>query len=315
MDSKGNLVSISPKAVVVVGPTASGKSDLGIKIARKYNGEIISADSRQVYRGMDIGTGKVSKKEQKMVRHHLLDVASPKKQFNASDFKKQGEKAIKEITAKGKIPIIVGGTGFYIDILLGRMAAPEVPPNKRLRAELEKQSAEQLFKRLEKLDPRRAKVIDRHNKRRLVRAIEIFMATGKSSLDTNYKIPDSKYNILWLGVRPKDLEKRIEKRLDARLKQGMVREVEKLHKQSVSWKRLNDFGLEYRWVSKYLQGLISKEEMRENLLKDIIKYSKRQMTWFKINQEIHWVKNKKATDKLVATFLKNRAPSPSLPKQ
>lgn len=353
-----------PKIVVIVGPTASGKSDLGIKIAQKIGGEIISADSRQVYRGMDIGTGKVPRDRIKKlripdsglknrglnsqfvirnsdyysegIRHHLLDVASPKKQFTADDFKKLGEKAIKEIVAKGKIPVIVGGTGFYVDILLDRMAVAPVPPNKKLRAELEKQSAEQLFKRLSALDPQRSKTIDRYNKRRLVRALEIVMTTKKSSFTTNYLLPATNYQLLWLGLKPKNLEKRIEKRLDQRLKpsfakatagkRGMIKEIEELHKQGVSWKRLDSFGLEYRWVSKWLinklripnyglktksvnsKFVIRNSEFKKSdeyqiLLNEIIKYSKRQMTWFKRNKDIHWINNKKEALSLASAFL------------
>ena len=281
--AKSNL----PKIIAIVGPTASGKSDFGIKIAKKIGGEIISADSRQVYRGMDIGTGKVTKKEQKMAKHHLLNVADPKKQFNVSDFKKLGEKAIKQILAKNKVPIIVGGTGFYIDILLDRMAMAEVPPNLKLRAKLEKISTEKLYERLLKLDLKRAETIDRHNKPRLVRALEIIEALGKVPV---VNIHDKKYDILWLGINPgkERLAKNIKDRLDNRLKLGMVKEVEKLHKQGVSYKRLYDFGLEYRWISEYLQNKISYKEMRNGLLKDIIRYSKRQMTWFKRNKEINW---------------------------
>lgn len=294
------------KIVVVVGPTSSGKSGLGIKIARKFNGEVISADSRQVYLKMDIGTGKITKKEQKIVRHHLLDVASPKKQFTADDFKKLGEKAINDIINRAKIPIIVGGTGFYIDILLGRMSVAEVPPNQKLRAKLEKHSAEQLFKRLKKLDPQRAKTIESKNKRRLIRALEIVITTGKPVPKSNTK-QNTKYSILWLGLRPQNLETRIKKRLDARLKQGMVKEVKNLLKSGVGKKRLYDFGLEYRWLARYLNKEIDYKGMKEGLLRDIIKYSKRQMIWFKRNKDIKWLAQASAPARasvLVKRFLR-----------
>jgi len=293
--------STNKRLVVIVGPTASGKSALAIKIAQKYNGEIISADSRQVYRRMDIGTGKVTKKEQKLAKHHLIDIVTPKKQFTADDFKKMGEKAISDILNKGKTPIIVGGTGFYIDILLGRMAAAPVPPNKKLRAKLEKQSAEQLFRRLTELDPRRAGTVDRHNKIRLVRALEIIITTGKPV--PRKAMLRSKYKVLWLGLNPENIQKRIGKRLNARLKQGMVKEVKQLIKSGVNHKRLQALGLEYRWASLYLQNKISYQEMRNSLLKDIFQYSKRQMTWFKRNKEIHWIKNPREAKKLVKTFI------------
>lgn len=308
------------KILVIVGQTASGKSNLAVKVAKKINGEIISADSRQVYRGMNLGTGKVPKDKIKKhktvrqyyssgIRHYLIDVASPKKQFTADDFKKSGQKAIEEIMAKNKIPVIVGGTGFYIDILIGRISVAEVPPDKKLRARFDKLTVEHLFKMLQKLDPERARIIDSKNKRRLIRALEIVLTTGKP---VPKPVSSIKYQVLWIGLKPKNLEKRIELRLDARLKRGMIEEVEGLREQGVSWKRLDDFGLEYRWTSRWLKNnpqpaigdsQFKKSEEYLNLLRDIIKYSKRQTTWFKRNKEIHWVKNLKEAEKLTQSFL------------
>ena len=291
-----------PRIIVILGPTASGKSDLGIKLAKKFKGEIISADSRQVYRGMDIGTGKVTRKEQRLAKHHLLDVVSPKKIFTVSDFKKLGEKSIKNILNKNKIPFIVGGTGFYIDALVKDSSLPEVPPNKKLRTKLEKISAKKLFAELNKLDPKRAKTIDKYNKRRIIRALEIIRATGKP-------VPTIKesplYEVLYLGINPSKeiLENKIALRLKSRIKQGMIREVKDLLKSGVTKKRLYDFGLEYRWIGDYLNNKITRQEMEAGLLRDIIKYSKRQMTWFKRNKEIHWVKNQKEAEKLVKNFI------------
>ncbi len=294
-----------PKIVVILGPTASGKSSLGIKLAQKFHGEIISADSRQVYKEMDIGTGKISKKEQRTVRHYLLDIVNPKKEFNVSDFKNLGQKAVTDITSREKMPMIVGGTGFYIDALVKDIALPEVPPNKSLRAELAKQSAEQLFKRLEKLDPERAKNIDPKNKRRLIRALEIIKATGKPVLKL---VSSVKYRVLWLGLNPKDSEKKIKTRLEKRLEQGMILEVKNLLRSGVSRKRLYDLGLEYRWVSEYLAGKINYPEMKDGLYRAIIKYSKRQMTWFKRNKEIHWINSsadgQREAEKLISDFVR-----------
>ena len=289
-----------PKIVIIVGPTASGKSDLAIRLAEKFNGEIISADSRQVYRGLDIGTGKVSKKEQQLVPHHLLDVANPKKIFTVSQFQKLAKWAIKDILKRGKLPIVVGGTGQYIDAVVYDMALPEVPPNYKLRAKLEKQTTEQLFTQLQKLDPERAQNIDRHNPRRLVRALEIVMTTGKPVGTIDRQLP---YNILWLGLNPKDLEKRITGRLLARFKQGMVAEVKKLRAGGISWQRLHDLGLEYRWIGEYLQKNISKEEMISGLGQAIRQYSKRQMTWFKRNKQIVWNQKGSVIVKAVQVFL------------
>ncbi|MBX4211816.1 MAG: tRNA (adenosine(37)-N6)-dimethylallyltransferase MiaA, partial [Candidatus Yanofskybacteria bacterium] len=291
------------RIIAIVGPTASGKSDLGIFLAQKLQGEIISADSRQVYKGMDIGTGKVSKLEQKLVPHHLLDVADPKRDFSASRFKTLAQKAIKEISNKNKIPILVGGTGFYIDTLMGKFSLPAVKPNKKLREHLEKFSTDHLFKVLCNLDPERAASIDRHNKHRLVRALEIVLITGKPVPKLNPTIP---YEILWLGVDPKNLEKRIKLRLDKRLEHGMIEEVIKLHRQGVSFKRLEKFGLEYYWMARYLQDKVTLEAMKSGLLQDIFQYSKRQMTWFKKNHDIHWVHTKSESLRLAQKFVEER---------
>ena len=294
------MIKIKPKVIVIVGPTASGKSDLAIKLAQKLNGEIISADSRQVYRGMDIGTGKVSKKEQRLVPHYLLDVTNPKNIFTVAQFKKLGQRAIKDISKRKKLPIIIGGTGQYIDTLIYDMALPEVPPNYKLRAKLEKQSPKQLFARLQKLDPERARNIDRHNPRRLIRALEIIIATGQPVGLISKKSP---YEILWFGLHPKDLNKIIAKRLAARFHQGLIAEIKKLHANGVSWQRLYDLGLEYRWIGQYLQSKITKEEMRLGLEQAIRQYAKRQMTWFKRNRKIRWIKNRAEAMRLGRVFL------------
>jgi len=292
----------NPKIIVIVGPTASGKSAFAVKIAKKFHGEIISADSRQVYKGMDIGTGKVTKKEMAKIPHYLLDVANPKKQFTVAQYKRLAERAIKKIIANKKIPIICGGTGFYIQTITDNIAIPEVKPDTKLRAELEKKSTKELFNQLKKLDPRRTKNIDGNNRRRLIRALEIIIKSGK-------KVPllksEPKYETLFIGVRrkTKELKELIKIRLLRRLKQGMVKEVINLKKSGLSWKRLEDFGLEYRYVAYYLQNKLSYNEMVAKLQKETEHYAKRQMTWFSKNKKIHWVKNQKQSEKLVKEFL------------
>ncbi len=286
-----------PTVLVIVGPTASGKSDLAIRLARKFDGEIISADSRQVYRGMDIGTGKVTKAEQKLVRHWMLDVASPTRQYDVTAWRRGAQAVIADITRRGKLPIICGGTGFWIDALVYDLHLPAVKPNAALRARLEKQSPAQLFARLKKLDPVRAASIDRHNPRRLIRALEIIVKTGRPVPLQKNGSPFEPF-ILGIDISKEKLAQRIEKRLDARLKAGMATEVKRLRRQGVSWKRLESFGLEYRWLARYLRGSTSGKglnlkSMRDGLLRDIIKYSKRQMTWFKRNPDINWVILKK----------------------
>jgi tRNA dimethylallyltransferase len=271
------------KTVVIVGPTASGKSDLAVQLAKKFNGEIISADSRQVYKGLDIGTGKITRKEMGGIPHHLLDVADPRKQFSVSQFKSLTKEEIKYIRKRNRLPIIVGGTGFYIDAVTGAAAFPDVPPNKKLREKLMKKSNAELFKMLEKKDPKRAKTIDHNNKVRLIRALEIIEALGKVP---KVKTKPNK-NFIFIGLKPDDVEKRIEKRLKKRLS-GMIKEGQKLKAKGLTYKRMDELGLEYRYIAMHLQGKISKEEMLEKLNTAIRQYAKRQMTWFKKNRKIKW---------------------------
>ncbi len=274
------------KVLVILGPTASGKSDLAIRLAQKFNGEIISADSRQVYRGLNIGTGKITKKEMRGVPHYMLDVVNPKKYFSVSDYKKLAEEYISYIVYNKKLPIIVGGTGFYIDTLIGKINLPEVPPNKWLRRKLNKLSKEKLFTMLLKKDPRRAKEIDSRNKVRIIRALEIVETLGQVPKVIKSK---AEYEYIFIGIRPnkRDLEKRIYKRILKRL-DGMIREAKRLHKQGLSFKRMEALGLEYRYLARLLQKKITKQEFVEQLYSAIKDYSKRQMTWFKRNKKIKW---------------------------
>ena len=295
-----------PKVIAIVGPTASGKSSLGVYLAQKLNGEIISADSRQVYKGLDIGTGKVTKKEMAGVPHHLLSVASPKKQFTVNDFVKKAEAAIKTTKIASLLPIVVGGTGLYIDMLLGRMAYPNVPPNKKLREQLEQRTTKQLFAQLQKLDPRRAANIEPDHKRRLIRAIEIAKAVGRSPSKSQItNLTNNKYDILWIGLKPEDkkLKQNIRMRLFARIRTGMIAEAKKLHAAGLSYKRMEALGLEYRYLSLFLQNNITKQEFEAQLECAIWQYAKRQMRWFKRNKDIHWVRNKSEALRLAKIFL------------
>ncbi len=291
------------KVITIVGPTASGKTSLSLYLAQKLEGEVVSADSRQVYKGLNIGTGKVTKKEMAGVPHHLLNIASPKKEFNADDFVKHGSRAVEKILAKKHTPLIVGGTGYYTDALLGRIVLPNVPPNLTLRAQLEKKTPAQLFTLLTKLDPRRANTIEPHHKRRLIRAIEIAKALGKNPIPR----AEEKYDALWIGIAPAKevLHKNIHKRLLARMKIGMIAEAKRLHTQGLSYKRMYALGLEYRSLAAYLQGNVTKEEMLAELERAIQKYAKRQMQWFKRNTNIHWVTNKTEALRLAKEFLKS----------
>jgi tRNA dimethylallyltransferase len=295
---------MKPKLVVILGPTASGKSSLAIKLARKFRGEIISADSRQVYKDMDIGTGKVTKSEQEMVPHHLLDVASPKRQFTVSQFKSLAQKAIKDTSERGHLPILVGGTAFYIYSLIDDLELPSVKPDKKLRKELEKRSAAELFVMLKKMDPARARSIDKNNPRRLIRAIEIIKTTGDPIPPRIKKSPAFDSLILGMRTEQKKLYNAIDSRLDARLKQGLVAEVKKLLKHGVSHKKLQSFGLEYKYASLYLQGKLDYEHMVKELKNAIRHFSKRQTTWFKKDDRIHWITTLAEAQKLTRKFTK-----------
>lgn len=275
-----------PKILTIVGPTASGKSDLAVKIAEKYNGEIISADSRQVYKGLNIGTGKITKKEMRGVPHHLLDVADPKKRFTVSDFKDLADKAIEEIASRGKLPILCGGTGFYIDAVVNNVLLPDVKPDNVLRKKLFKKSNDALFKMLQKMDSERAKSIDKRNKIRVIRAIEISKALGKVPPIT----ADPKFKTIFIGIKmdKEMLQERISKRLISRLKKGMINEAKKLHAGGLSYKRMEELGLEYRFLAQLLQNKISKIELITKLNTEIWHYARRQIQWFKRNKKIKW---------------------------
>jgi len=302
-----------PKLLVILGPTASGKSDLAIKLAQKFKGEIISADSRQVYRGMDIGTGKVlrnrpspkNKYYSEGIRHHLLDVASPLIYFSLSQYQRLALKAIKEIWKRKKLPILCGGTGLYLSCLIEGWQLPNVPPNQKLRQKLEKLSTEKLFEKLKKIDPQAANQIDKKNKRRLIRALEI--ASQNGFVPPLLKKPPD-WDILILGIKKEkqELKNLIKKRLEKRLKEGMVEEVKNLKAKGVPSQRLDDFGLEYRWLNRYLEGKISYPEMVQFLYRDIYHYAKRQMTWFRNKiKNIHWIENEKEAQALVLKWLKS----------
>ncbi len=271
------------KIVAIVGPTAVGKSDFAVEYALKHNGEIISADSRQVYKGLDIGTGKITKEEMKGVPHHLLDVADPNDSFNVGKFKELAEKAIADISSRGKLPIICGGTGFYINSVVNNITYPDVPHNEKLREKLGNKTALELFDKLKKLDADYALSLnnsEQNNPQRLIRSIEIATALGKVPKVVEN---ESHYEITWIKLElPLDeLKHRIHTRLLKRLESGMIEEIKNLHKGGLSWERMEELGLEYRYVARFLQGSITKGKMIEQLQNEIWHYAKRQILWFK----------------------------------
>jgi len=292
------------KIVVIVGPTASGKTSLSIELAKKFNGEVVSADSRQVYRGLDIGTGKVTEEEMQGIPHHLLDVAEPQDTYTVADYVRDGRAAIASIHSRGKLPVIVGGTFLYIDALIGKISMPEVPPNEALRAKLELLTKERLFEMLEDQDQERALTIDKDNKRRLIRALEIVGAIGVvPSTESN-----EQYDVLTLGIEisREKLVDNIHERLITRLNDGMIEEVQNLYESGLSYTRLEELGIEYQYIALFLQEKITKENMLTQIETKSRQYAKRQMTWLKRDEGIVWVDKNKTEDieKRVEEFLR-----------
>lgn len=303
------------KILVILGQTATGKSDLAILLAKKYNGAIISADSRQVYKGMDLGSGKVIKDSASKefssegISHYLIDVADPKKDiFSLSDFLKQSSKALREIQKQNKLPIICGGTGLYISAFIENWQLPKTKPDWQLRKNLESCSLGELFSRLKKLDPERASKIDPKNKRRLIRSLENIIQSGTPMAPITKKESLGDFLLIGLKRENKTLKKLIRLRLNRRLRLDMCREIENLKQAGVTSERLESFGLEYRYLNRYLEKKLTYQEMKEQLTTAIYHFAKRQNTWFKRIPNVHWFQSKndnKKAFKLVEDFLKS----------
>ena len=271
-----------------MGTNASGKSELGIRLARRFGGEIISADSRQVYRGLDLGSGKITPEQARIVPHHLIDVADVADYYSLAQYQQAAHRAIDAITQAGNMPLLVGGTGLYVSALVEGYELVDVPPNEPLRAELETLSLNQLVERLEKADPEAASHIDKKNSRRIIRAIEIASA-GHTHSAGRKRSP--RYDCLQLGLSwPREiLEQRIEKRLQDRLAGGIIEEVAGLRRRGVSDVRLEKLGLEYRYITRHLRGELDLDELRLQLGIAIRQLAKDQLTWFKRDHRIIWL--------------------------
>ncbi|MBI1922179.1 MAG: tRNA (adenosine(37)-N6)-dimethylallyltransferase MiaA [Geobacter sp.] len=275
--------------LVVLGPTASGKTRLGVALARHLNGEIISADSRQVYRGMDIGTGK-DLAEYGDVPFHLIDIVEPGYEFNVFEFQRLFVESFTDITSRGKLPVLVGGTGLYLESVLKGYRLVQVPDNPTLRNELAGKSLEELQEHLRELNPRQHNTSDLLERDRLVRAIEI------ASFEQDHEPePLPEINPLIFGIRWErgELRRRITQRLKERLEQGLIEEVSKLHRNGVPHERLEFYGLEYRFLSQFLRGALNRNDMFQKLNSAIHDFAKRQETWFRRMERngtvIHWL--------------------------
>ena len=280
-----------PNLIVVLGPTASGKSALGIAMAQRFHGEIVSADSRQVYRGLDIGSAKVTPEERALVPHALLDVVDPQETYTVSQYQQAAIAAIDDILARNFLPLLVGGSPQYIQAVVDNFDIPRIPPQPALRAELEARPLPDLLTQLEQLDPKSAATIDRNNPRRVIRALEVCIVSGKPFSEQQGR-SHPLYRSLLLGIQwPREtLYRRIDERVDERIQQGMVQEVRDLLEQGVTHERMEALGLEYRFVSRWLRGeFVSEAEMVQRLKYAIHDFTRRQLTWFRRDTRIVWI--------------------------
>jgi tRNA dimethylallyltransferase len=299
-----NFETGSKKLLSLCGPTAAGKSALAVELAQKNDGEIISADSRQVYRGLDIATGKITPAETKGVPHHLLDVADPAEDFSVVDFKELADEAVANIHNRHKLPILCGGSGFYIQAVVDDIIFPAVEPNEKLREELSKRSTASLFTELKEKDQKRAVDIDENNPRRIIRALEIVEALGK--------VPELKkterFNTLQIGLDlpNKELKHRIIKRTKQRFENGMIEEADNLYKKGLSLERMRELGLEYEHLADFIEAKISKQELFKMIVQSDWQYARRQRTWFRKDERIHWfhpLKDRENIKKMVKEFI------------
>ena len=287
---------MKPKVVVIVGPTASGKTAVSIELAKKINGEIISADSMQIYKYMDIGTAKPTLDEMQGIKHYMLDVVMPDETFNVAKYKSMAESAIEEILKKGKVPIIVGGTGLYGKTLVDGIEFADVPGDEEYRNELiekgYREGAMSIYKELEKVDSESAKKIDPNNIRRVARALEIYKVTGKTKTQLDIESrKEVKYDYRLFGMEwdRETLYNRIDLRVDKMIEAGLIDEVRNVtEKFKISNTAVQ--GLGYKEVIEFLNGNISYEEMIEKLKLETRHYAKRQLTWFRRDKRIKWIK-------------------------
>ena len=285
-----------PKVIVICGPTASGKTALSIELAKKINGEIISCDSMQIYKDMNIGTAKPTKEEMEGIKHYLLDYVLPTKRYSVADYKKDAENAIKEVLKKEKVPIIVGGTGLYVDSLIYNIEYPEIEFDENYRKELEKEveekGLENLFEEAKKVDPIAIQKISKTDKKRILRILEIYHATGKTKTEqeiiSRQNEPEYDYKVYALLWDREKLYNRINLRVDLMIENGLIEEVKSILKKYETFPTAMQ-GLGYKEVVQYLNGELTKEEMIEKIKQETRRYAKRQMTWFRKNKQTIWI--------------------------
>lgn len=301
---------MKPKVVVIVGPTASGKTAVSIELAKRLNGEIISADSMQIYKEMNIGSAKPTEDEKQGIYHHMIDVVEPTENFNVAKYKEMAEECIKKILNKGKLPIIVGGTGLYVSTLTNGIEFSEIERDEEYRKELEniaekENGAEVLFEKLKEVDPEAANVIDKNNVRRVIRALEIYKETGKTKTQVDREsIKELKYDYRIFGMLwdRQELYDRIDKRVDIMIEMGLVGEVKELYEKGISSTAIQ--GLGYKEIIEYLDEKVTLEEAIEKIKQETRRYAKRQMTWFKRDKNIIWL-NANRKEEVVSAICQN----------
>ena len=302
---------MKPTVVVIVGPTASGKTSLSIELAKKLNGEIISSDSMQIYKDMDIGTAKVTKEEAQGIKHYLVDFVSPDERYTVSDFKKDSEAAIEEILAKGKTPIVVGGTGLYVNSLIYGIEYQDMNFDEEYRNELMKRAEdpeelEKLWNEANEIDPESMKKISKNDKKRITRVLEIYKATGKTKTEqeilSRQKGVKYDFKVFGISMDREKLYERINKRVDIMIEQGLVEEVRNLVNKYTEFPTAMQ-GLGYKEVVQYFKNELTYEEMIEKIKQESRRYAKRQLTWFRRNQDIIWLDSTNEMDKNINTIL------------
>ena len=300
------------KVIVICGPTASGKTSLAIELAKKIKGEIISADSMQIYREMNIGTAKPTLEERQGIMHYLLDFVSPEERYSVANYKKDAKEAIKEIIEKGKTPIIVGGTGLYIDSLIYEIEYPDIKFDEDYRKSLEErvkiEGLKKLYEEAEKIDSLAIQKISSNDEKRILRILEIYHATGKTKTEQEIESRRNPiqydYQVYALKWDREVLYERINERVDLMLEQGLVDEVKEIFKKYEKFPTAMQ-GLGYKEVVEFLKGSITKEEMIEKIKMETRRYAKRQMTWFRKNKQTIWIEGQAGTEENVNIILKN----------
>ncbi len=300
------------KVIVICGPTASGKTALSIELAKKINGEIVSSDSMQIYKDMDIGTAKPTVEEMQGIKHYLIGYVSPEERYSVADYKKDAKKVIKEILGKGKMPIIVGGTGLYIDSLIYEIEYQDIKFDEKYRKELEQEAEEkgleELYKRAKQIDEKAIEKISPTDKKRILRVLEIYHATGKTKteqeMESRKKEVEFDYQVYALNWDREKLYDRINKRVDIMIEQGLIQEVEQILKKYDKFPTAMQ-GLGYKEVVDYLNGKYTKEEMIEKIKMETRRYAKRQLTWFRKNKQTKWLNAEDDLQKNINIILKD----------